>query len=322
MFVTGPDVVKEVTNEIITQQELGGADTHGEISGVAHFAHDSEEKAIAHLKVLLSYLPSSWKSPQPILGGRGTERRECPILRDLVPSNSNKPYDMAHLIEEIVDQDSLLQVHENYARNILTGLARIGGRPVGVVGNNPLHLAGVLDIAASQKAARFVRFCDCYSIPIITFVDVPGFLPGVDQEHNGIIKNGAKLLYAYSEATTPLITTITRKAYGGAYDVMASKHIRADLNFSFPGAEIAVMGAKGAVNILHRREIQADSNAREEYIERYEKQFAHPYIAAERGYVDEVIDPAQTRNRILDGLEIFSHKQVLRPERKHGNIPL
>jgi len=322
MFVTGPDVVKEVTNEVITQQELGGADAHAEKSGVAHFAHDTEEQAIAHLKILLSYLPSSWQNPVPVVEGGDHHRRECSALRDIVPVNPNKPYDMSAVIQETVDRGSLLLVQEHFAPNILIGFARIGGKTVGVVGNNPLHLAGVLDISASQKAARFVRFCDCYNIPIITFVDVPGFLPGVDQEHNGIIKNGAKLLYAYSEATAPLITVITRKAYGGAYDVMASKHIRADLNFAFPNAEIAVMGAKGAINILHRNKIKENPSLREELLEEYEEQFAHPYIAADRGYIDEVIDPVQLRNRIMDGLSLLKQKKAMRPARKHGNIPL
>ena len=322
MFVTGPDVVKQVTNEVITQQDLGGADTHAEKSGVAHFAHDSEEQAIAHAKILLSYLPSNWQETAPMLENGDILKRECPGLRDMVPSNSNKPYNMVDLIEETIDRGSLLQIHEYYAPNILVGFCRIGGRSVGVVGNNPFHLAGVLDIEASQKAARFVRMCDCFNIPIITFVDVPGFLPGVAQEHNAIIKNGAKLLYAYSEATIPLITIITRKAYGGAYDVMASKHIRADLNFAFPNSEIAVMGAKGAINILHRGKIRDNPDLATELLEEYEAQFANPYIAAERGYIDEVIDPCQLRNRIIDGLQLLNNKKVAAPLRKHGNIPL
>ena len=322
MFVTGPDVVKQVTNEIITQQDLGGAEAHSEKSGVAHFAHENEEQAIAHVKILLSYLPSNWQERVPDLKEGDVLKRQCPVLRDIVPINPNKPYDMVHLIQETIDHGSLLQVHEHHAQNILVGFSRIGGRSVGVVGNNPLHLAGVLDIEASQKAARFVRLCDCFNIPIVTFVDVPGFLPGVAQEHNGIIKNGAKLLYAFSEATVPLITIITRKAYGGAYDVMASKHIRSDLNFAFPNAEIAVMGAKGAINILHRSKIKDDPHAATELLKEYEAQFANPYIAAERGYVDEVIDPANLRNRIIDGLHLLNHKKVSRPQRKHGNIPL
>lgn len=322
MFVTGPDVVKQVTNEIITQQDLGGAEAHSEKSGVAHFAHENEEQAIAHVKILLSYLPSNWQERVPDLKEGDVLKRQCPVLRDIVPINPNKPYDMVHLIQETIDHGSLLQVHEHHAQNILVGFSRIGGRSVGVVGNNPLHLAGVLDIEASQKAARFVRLCDCFNIPIVTFVDVPGFLPGVAQEHNGIIKNGAKLLYAFSEATVPLITIITRKAYGGAYDVMASKHIRSDLNFAFPNAEIAVMGAKGAINILHRSKIKDDPHAATELLKEYEAQFANPYIAAERGYIDEVIDPANLRNRIIDGLHLLNHKKVSRPQRKHGNIPL
>jgi len=322
MFVTGPDVVKEVTNEIITQQELGGAQAHGEKSGVAHFVHPDEEQAIAHLKNLLAYLPSSWQEKPPFQPGDDVAPRLVPKLRDLVPTNPNKPYDMVELVREVLDQDSYLPSQDLFAPNIITAFGRIGGHSVGVIGNNPNHLAGVLDISASVKAARFVRFCDCFNIPIITFVDVPGFLPGVDQEHNGIIKNGAKLLYAYSEATVPVLTVITRKAYGGAYDVMASKHIRADLNFSFPNAEIAVMGARGAVSILHRREIKDDQTALDRRIKEYEEQFAHPYIAADQGYIDEVIDPAQCRNRLLSGLVLLSKKTEVRPSRRHGNIPL
>jgi propionyl-CoA carboxylase beta chain len=322
MFVTGPDVVKEVTNEVITQEALGGAETHGEKSGVAHFIHPSEEEAIAHLKNLLSYLPSSWKEKPPFQTGDDIAPRETPKLRDLVPINPNKPYDMVELVREIVDRDTYLPSQELFAQNIVTAFGRIGGHSVGIIANNPLYFAGVLDISASVKAARFVRFCDCFNIPIITLVDVPGFLPGVEQEHNGIIKNGAKLLYAYSEATVPILTVIVRKAYGGAYDVMASKHIRADLNFSYPMAEIAVMGAKGAVNILHRREIKDSQAALDRRVQEYEDQFTHPYIAADRGYIDEVIDPAQTRNRLLSGLVLLGNKTEVRPSRRHGNIPL
>ena len=323
MFVTGPEVIKEVTNEIINQQDLGGAIAHTEKSGVAHFRHSGEEEAIAHAKHLLSFIPSNWESKPPrVINENDKGYRLTEVLRDLVPTNANKPYNMVELICEVVDGSDFLQSQEHYAPNIAVGFARIDGHSVGIIGNNPIELAGVLDIHASTKAARFVRFCDCFNIPILSFVDVPGFLPGVEQEHHGIISNGAKLLYAYAEATVPIITVITRKAYGGAYDVMASKHIRADLNFAFPNAEIAVMGAKGAVNILHRSIIQKDPSTRDQLIEEYEEQFANPYLASDKGYLDEVIDPADTRNRIIDGLNLLFTKQVNRPKRKHGNIPL
>lgn len=323
MFVTGPDVIKEVTNEVINQQDLGGAVAHTEKSGVAHFRHPGEEEAIAHTKHLLSFMPSNWQERPPRLINESDKGyRETPLLRELVPTNPNKPYNMVDLIQEIVDGGEFMQSQEHFAPNICVGFARIDGYSVGIVGNNPVELAGVLDIQASVKAARFVRFCDCFNIPILSFVDVPGFLPGIEQEHHGIISNGAKLLYAYSEATVPVITIITRKAYGGAYDVMASKHIRADLNFAFPNAEIAVMGAKGAVNILHRNLIKADPSMRDKLIQEYEEQFANPYQASDEGYVDEIIDPAETRNRIIDGLQLLSTKNVRRPKRKHGNIPL
>lgn len=322
MFVTGPDVIKEVTNEIIDQQGLGGAGAHTSKSGVAHFQHESEEAAISHLKCLLSYIPSHWEEKPPFVSGIDSSPRLTPKLREIVPANPNKPYDIVDVIQEVVDEGLFLQSQENYAPNIVTGFARIGGYSVGIIGNNPLHLAGVLDIDASNKASRFIRFCDCFNIPILSFVDVPGFLPGVEQEHGGIIKNGAKLLYAYSEATVPTITCITRKAYGGAYDVMASKHIRADLNLAFPNAEIAVMGAKGAVNILHRQKVKEKPECRNALIAEYEEQFATPYLAADKGYLDEVIDPAQTRNRVITGLKLLETKEVHRAKRKHGNIPL
>ncbi|MCJ8347705.1 acyl-CoA carboxylase subunit beta [bacterium] len=322
MFLTGPDVIKEVTNEVVTQQELGGSHTHNEISGVAHFRNESEESAIAHMKILLSYIPSNCDEKPPVTTEGDVNYRETTALRKIVPINPTKPYDMLDLVNEVVDQGSLLVSQEDFAPNIVTAFARVGGRVIGVVANNPMHMAGVLDIDASNKSARFIRFCDCFNIPLVSFVDVPGFLPGVEQEHGGIIKNGAKLLYAYSEATVPMITVITRKAYGGAYDVMSSKHIRADLNFAFPNAEIAVMGAKGAVNILYRNEIKDNPDLKDSYIEQYEKRFANPYEAASKGYIDEVIDPALTRNRIIDGLDLLKDKLVQRAKRKHGNIPL
>ncbi len=323
MFVTGPDVIREVTNEVINQQDLGGAVAHTAKSGVAHFRHSGEEEAIAHTKHLLSFMPSNWKDTPPrSINPQDEGYRQTPLLRDLVPENPNKPYDIVEVIKEVVDGGDFFQSQEHYAPNIVVGFARLDGHSIGVVGNNPLELAGVLDNDASSKAARFVRFCDCFNIPIISFVDVPGFLPGVEQEHGGIIKNGAKLLFAYSEATVPVITVITRKAYGGAYDVMASKHIRADLNFAFPNAEIAVMGAKGAVNILYRNDIKKDPDLRDRFIETYENQFANPYLASDKGYIDEVIDPADTRNKIIDGLKLLATKVEDRPKRKHGNIPL
>jgi propionyl-CoA carboxylase beta chain len=322
MFLTGPEVIKEVTNEVVTQQELGGASTHNKISGVAHFRNDSEESAIAHLKVLLSYIPLNCDEKPPFMDKGDIEKRSNNILRKIVPINPSKPYDMLEVVNEVVDKGTLLESQKDYAPNIITAFARVGGNSVGIIANNPMHMAGVLDINASNKSARFIRFCDCFNIPLLSFVDVPGFLPGVEQEHGGIIKNGAKLLYAYSEAIVPMITVITRKAYGGAYDVMSSKHIRSDLNFAFPNAEIAVMGAKGAVNILYRNEIKKNPELKEEYINEYENRFANPYEAASKGYIDEVIDPASTRNRIIDGLDLLKNKSVRRSNRKHGNIPL
>lgn len=322
MFLTGPDVIKEVTNEIVTQQDLGGAITHNEISGVAHFRNESEETAIAHMKILLSYIPSNCDEKPPIVDKGDINYRETSLLKKIVPVNPIKPYDMLDVVKEVIDKNSLLESQKDFAPNIITAFARIGGKSVGIIANNPMHMAGVLDIDASNKSARFIRFCDCFNIPLVSFVDVPGFLPGVEQEHGGIIKNGAKLLYAYSEATVPMITIITRKAYGGAYDVMSSKHIRSDLNFSFPNAEIAVMGAKGAVNILYRNEMKKNPELKDTYIKEYEDRFANPYEAASKGYIDEVIDPSITRNRIIDGLDLLKNKKVVRSNRKHGNIPL
>jgi propionyl-CoA carboxylase beta chain len=325
MFITGPDVIRAVTHEDVTKEELGGAMTHNTKSGVAHFAVDTEEECLNLIRELLAFLPSNNVEDPP--------RRPChdPVdrveerLDTLVPAESHLPYDIRDVIHLVVDDGYFLEVHEHFAPNIVIGFARLNGRPVGIVANQPAYLAGVLDIDASVKAARFVRFCDCFNIPIITFEDVPGFLPGVDQEHRGVIRHGAKLLYAYAEATVPKITVITRKAYGGAYCVMGSKHLRTDVNFAWPTAEIAVMGPEGAVNILYRREIQSarDPEAvRRERIREYEEKFASPYVAAERGFIDEVIEPRFTRPKLIRALEMLDTKRDTNPPRKHGNIPL
>ncbi len=325
MFVTGPNVVKTVTHEDVTASDLGGARVHNQVSGVAHFLAENDRDCLEQTRRLLSYLPSNnLESPPVVDTGDRADRRDS-SLDELVPDNPNKPYDIKKAIDKIVDRDTFFEVQEGYAKNIVIGFARLAGKSVGIVGNQPAVLAGVLDLAASLKAARFVRFCDCFNIPIVTFVDVPGFLPGKTQEHGGIIKHGAKLLFAYCEATVPKVTVITRKAYGGAYDVMASKHIRADYNFAWPTAEIAVMGSKGAVEIIFRKEIEAsdDPAATEEAkIEEYREKFANPYTAAERGYVDEVIEASQTRPRLVQTLELLATKRESLPAKKHGNIPL
>jgi len=325
MFVTGPNVVKTVTHEDVTMEQLGGAETHASISGVAHFIHDTELATLTAIRELFRFIPSNNLSEPP--RGAGTDprdRREAALL-DIVPDNPNKPYDMHEVIRRVVDDGEFYEVQQAYAGNLLCWFAHLGGRSVGIVANQPAVLAGVLDIAASLKGARFIRFCDCFNIPLVTFEDVPGFLPGVSQEHGGIIKHGAKLLYAYCEATVPKLTVITRKAYGGAYDVMSSKHIRGDFNVAWPTAEIAVMGPKGAVEILFRREI-ADSvdprRATDDRIEEYRQKFAHPYIAAGRGYLDDVIDPRETRPRLIDALETLVGKRERNPAKKHGNVPL
>ncbi|MFL5607051.1 MAG: acyl-CoA carboxylase subunit beta [Gemmatimonadaceae bacterium] len=325
MFVTGPNVVKTVTHEDVTMEELGGADTHTQRSGVAHFAHDSEPACLQAIRDLFHFIPSNNVDDPP--RGRGTDprdRRDEGLL-DVVPDNPNKPYDMHEVIRRVMDDGEFYEVHREFAGNILCGFAHLGGYSVGIVANQPAVLAGVLDINASVKAARFIRFCDAFNIPIVTLEDVPGFLPGVAQEHNGIIRHGAKLLYAYCEATVPKLTVITRKAYGGAYDVMSSKHIRGDLNLAWPTAEIAVMGPKGAVEILFRKEIAESSNpdaATDEKINEYREKFAHPYIAAGRGYLDDIIDPRETRPRLIDALETLRTKRDRNPPKKHGNIPL
>lgn len=325
MFITGPDVIKTVTHEEVTKEELGGAVTHNSRSGVAHFAADTEEDCLRTIRELLSFLPSNNMEDAPRRPTNDTAERADEALNTIIPANSNQPYDIRKVIELIVDDRYFFEVAEMFARNIVIGFARLDGQSVGIVANQPAVLAGVLDIDASVKAARFVRFCDCFNIPIITFEDVPGFLPGTQQEFNGIIRHGAKLLYAYAEATVPKLTVITRKAYGGAYCVMASKHVRADLNFAWPTAEIAVMGADGAVNILYKRQISQASDAtvaRKDKIKEYEETFASPYIAAERGFIDEVIEPKLTRKKLIRGLKMLENKRDTNPPKKHGNIPL
>ena len=325
MFVTGPNVVKTVTHEDVSMEQLGGADTHASVSGVAHFVHDSELACLAAVRELFRFIPSNNLGDPP--RGRATDPRDRrdETLLDVVPDHANKPYDMHDVIRHVVDDGEFYEVHRDYAQNLLCGFAHLGGHSIGIVANQPAVLAGVLDIAASLKGARFIRFCDAFNIPIVTFEDVPGFLPGVAQEHGGIIKHGAKLLYAFCEATVPKLTVITRKAYGGAYDVMSSKHIRGDFNVAWPTAEIAVMGPKGAVEILNRKEIAGSSNPEgetERRMEEYRAKFAHPYIAAGRGYVDDIIDPRDTRPRLIDALETLRTKRDRNPPKKHGNIPL
>jgi propionyl-CoA carboxylase beta chain len=325
MFVTGPNVVKTVTHEEVSFEELGGAGVHATKSGVAHFVHRTEVEALRGIRRLLSFLPSNNAEAPPARTTEDPADRAEEELLEIVPDRPNQPYDMHRVIERIVDEADFLEVHQRYAGNLLVGFARLGGRPVGILANQPAVLAGVLDIDASLKGARFVRFCDAFNFPIVTFEDVPGFLPGVTQEHGGIIKHGAKLLYAYCEATVPKLTVITRKAYGGAYDVMASKHIRGDLNLAWPTAEIAVMGPKGAVEILHRREIEeaADPEARTAELEgSFRRAFANPYLAAARGYLDDVIDPRETRARLISGLSMLADKRDRNPPKKHGNLPL
>ncbi|WP_343750107.1 acyl-CoA carboxylase subunit beta [Salarchaeum japonicum] len=325
MFITGPDVIETVTGEEVGFEELGGATTHSSTSGVAHFAEDSEEDALDNIRRLLSYLPQNNVEDPPRVEPWDDPERRDEELQSIVPDQPRKPYDVTNVVDSVVDEGSFFEVQENFAKNLVVGFARLDGRSVAIVANQPRVNAGTLDIEASEKGSRFVRFCDSFNIPILTFVDVPGFLPGTDQEHNGIIRHGAKLLYAFSEASVPLMTVITRKAYGGAYDVMASKHIGADVNYAWPTAEIAVMGPKGAVNVLYREELaEADDpdEKREELIDEYREKFANPYTAADRGYVDDVIEPQETRPRLIDDLEMLTGKRVDQPEKKHGNIPL
>jgi propionyl-CoA carboxylase beta subunit len=325
MFVTGPDVIRAVTHEEVSADDLGGAATHAATSGVAHYAADSEEECLALIRELLTFLPANNVDDPPRRPTRDPVDRRDETLQTVVPDQPNKPYDMKGVIRTVLDDHYFFEVHATFAPNLVVGFGRLGGRPVGIVANQPAHLAGCLDINASLKGARFVRFCDCFNIPLVTFEDVPGFLPGTAQEYGGIIKHGAKLLYAYCEATVPKLTVITRKAYGGAYDVMSSKHIRGDANFAWPTAEIAVMGPEGAVNILYRREMDAAADPaafREAKIREYREKFANPYVAAERGYVDEVIEPRDTRSRLCAMLEVLKTKRDTNPPRKHGNIPL
>jgi len=325
MFITGPDVVKTVTGEEVTQQELGGAVTHASKSGVCQFISADDKSCLDDVRYLLSFLPPNNLEEPPAFAATDDPERSCPELIDLIPSSPNQPYDMHKVVEAVVDDGEFFEYAARWAPNILCGFARLDGRPVGIVGNQPMHLAGVLDIESSEKAARFVRTCDAFNVPLLTFVDVPGFLPGVDQEHGGIIRHGAKLLYAYCESTVPRIQIVVRKAYGGAYVVMNSKSIGADLAFAWPSAELAVMGPQGAVEIVYRRELQmaADPDARKaELVDEYTERFANPYGAAERGYVDDVIDPADTRAKVIAGFELLRSKREELPRRKHGNSPL
>jgi propionyl-CoA carboxylase beta chain len=327
MFVTGPDVVKTVTHETVSSEELGGAHTHATKSGVTHFACPNEVDCILQIKNLLSYMPQNCHEDVPMLPYTNTnpEAELRPKLNEIIPENPNQPYDIREIITEIADADTFTEVHKEFAENIVVGFGRIAGRSVGIVANQPACLAGVLDINASTKGARFVRFCDCFNIPLVVLEDVPGFLPGTDQEWNAIITNGAKLLYAFCEATVPRITIITRKAYGGAYDVMNSKHIGCDVNLAYPNAEIAVMGAKGAAEIIFKNDIAQAENPAEklqEKVAEYTQKFANPYQAAARGFVDEVIEPAYSRLKIIKALKMLENKAVSRPKRKHGNVPL
>jgi propionyl-CoA carboxylase beta chain len=326
MFITGPDVIRAVTHEEVTKEKLGGAMSHNTKSGVAHFAAQNDRDALLVIRDLLSYMPSNNMEDPPLRPTEDPSDRADESLNSLVPANPNQPYDIKKVIEAIVDEGRFLEVHEHFARNMVVGFCHMGGKAVGIIANQPAVLAGVLDIDASVKGARFVRFCDCFNIPLVILEDVPGFLPGTDQEFGGIIRHGAKLLYAFAEATVPKQTVITRKSYGGAYCVMASKHIRCDFNWAWPNAEIAVMGSEGAVNILHRRTIKEAGDKAEEVrkglIDEYDDRFANPWVAAERGYVDEVIEPARTRSKLIGGLRLLENKRDTNPPKKHGNIPL
>ena len=325
MFVTGPDVVKTVTHEDVSFEELGGSSVHAEISGVCHYVAESEADCLFLIRVLLGYLPQNNMEDPLFVDTNDDPLRSETALDNIVPENANKPYNVKDVIRLIVDEANFFEIHAGFAQNIVVGFARLGGHSVGIVANQPAHLAGVIDIDASDKASRFVRFCDSFNIPLVTFVDVPGFLPGTAQEHGGIIRAGAKLLYAFCEATVPKITVIMRKAYGGAYDVMNSKHIRADVNLAWPSAEIAVMGPEGAVNIIFRKELSESEDideTRKKLVDEYRETFANPYVAASRGYVDDVIEPHETRPRLINALEMLSNKRDTNPAKKHGNIPL
>jgi acetyl-CoA carboxylase carboxyltransferase component len=325
MFITGPDVVKAVTREEVSFEELGGAMTHNAKSGVAHFAAQDEEHCLGLVRQLLTYIPQNNLEDPPFFPTADPEDRLDEELQAIVPDNPNKPYDMKDIIRRVVDDGHFFEVHEHWAQNMIVGFARFGGFSAGIVANQPMAMAGALDIDASNKAARFVRFCDAFNIPLVTFTDVPGYMPGVDQEHGGIIRNGAKLIWAFAEATVPKVTVITRKAYGGAYIVMSSKHLRGDVNYAWPTAEIAVMGPEGAVNVVFRKEVaEADDPdaKRQELVEEYREEFANPYVAAARGYIDDVIEPAETRLRIIEALKMLQNKRDTNPPKKHGNIPL
>jgi propionyl-CoA carboxylase beta chain len=325
MFVTGPDVIKTVTHEEVTKEQLGGAMTHNSTSGVAHLMARNDQECLLMLRELLSFMPSNNLDDPPVRATNDPWDRVEPSLNTIVPAESNLPYDIKDVIHAVADENYFFEVHEHYAKNLVVGFARLDGRPVGVVANQPAHLAGCLDIAASTKGARFVRFCDAFNIPLVTFEDVPGFLPGTNQEFGGIIRHGAKLLFAFAEATVPKMTVITRKAYGGAYCVMSSKHIRTDVNFAYPTAEIAVMGPEGAVNIIYRRELAAAKNVeslRQEKVAEFREKFANPYVAAEHGFIDEIIEPQYTRPKLITALRMLDTKREKNPPKKHGNIPL
>jgi acetyl-CoA carboxylase carboxyltransferase component len=325
MFVTGPDVVKTVTHEQVSFEELGGALTHASLSGVAHFAAEGEEDAVFLVQKLFGYLPSNNMEDPPYVRSEDDPLRMEEALDTVIPEEPNKPYDIRDIITRVVDNGEFLEIMQNYAGNMVIGYARLDGRSVGVVANQPAVLAGVIDINASVKAARFVRFCDAFNIPIVTFVDVPGFLPGTSQEHGGIIRHGAKLIYAYAEATVPKLTVVVRKAYGGAYCVMSSKHMRGDINLAWPTGELAVMGPEGAVNTVFRREIMSSSNPEEtrmRLVDEYREKFANPYVAASRGFLDAIIEPHETRPRLINALDMLRNKRDTNPPKKHGNIPL
>lgn len=325
MFITGPEVVKTVTNEDVTKEELGGAMTHNSKSGVAHFASENDEDCLLRMRELMSYLPANNMEVPPVIACKDDPNRTEMKLRELVPSDANKPYDMHEIIEKIIDDGNFLEIQEHFAKNIICGFSRLNGKPIGIVANQPAMLAGALDIDSSVKAGRFVRFCDAFNIPLLTLVDVPGFMPGVAQEYGGIIKHGAKLLYAYCEATVPKVTLITRKAYGGAYDVLSSKHVRGDLNYAFPTAEIAVMGPDGAVQILFSKDVAAADDPevkKKELIDEYRETFANPYRAAELGFVDEVILPEDARPKLIQAFELLANKRQSTPPKKHDNLPL
>jgi propionyl-CoA carboxylase beta chain len=325
MFVTGPEVVKTVTHEEVSFEDLGGASVHSEKSGVCHVAADSEADTLYLIRKLLSYIPQNNMEDPPFINNNDDPLRADEALDSLIPADPGKPYDIKDVIHLVMDNGEFFEIHENYAMNVVVGFARLGGHSVGIIANQPAVLAGVLDIDASEKAARFIRFCDSFNIPLITFEDVPGFMPGTTQEHGGIIRSGAKLLYAYCEATVPKLTVITRKAYGGAYCVMSSKHIRGDVNLAWPTAEIAVMGPDGAVNIIFRKELEKaeePTTRKTELVNEYREKFANPYVAAERGYIDDVIEPRETRSRLINALEMLQNKRDANPAKKHGNIPL